>query len=226
MNNMHKLGYFMQKGGLVDVKLRGSSFTQLNKRLGNQLIQMKLDRVMVNYEWARCFKDFTLEALPKTRSNHSPLQFLFSNLEKHKGSPFKFKMMWIKHPDFRKKVEEWWNVLIQGHAMYRFSKNLDQVKRQVKGLNKEVFQNIHDLKVQTNKDLNEIERRIQDEGKSQDLDKIERELVENLEELLNKEEIHWRQKSKAIWVIEGDRNTKFFHMTVVKHIVSNMIITI
>jgi hypothetical protein len=30
-------------------------------------------------------------------------------------------------------------------------------------------------------------------------------------ELLEKEEVRWRLKSKATWILEGDNNTIFFH---------------
>lgn len=36
-------------------------------------------------------------------------------------------------------------------------------------------------------------------------------LKKDLEELLDREEILWKQRAKTQWLAEGDRNTSFFH---------------
>ena len=42
----------------------------------------------------------------------------------------------------------------------------------------------------------------------------EKELRENIEDLLTKEEIKWAQKARSDWIIQGDRNIKYFQIVV------------
>lgn len=40
----------------------------------------------------------------------------------------------------------------------------------------------------------------------------EREALVVLKEMLHRENIFWKEKARANWIINGDRNTKLFHI--------------
>lgn len=222
-SSMTDLGAFLQTGGLMDVPLGGARFTWSNRRIGHNHIQCRLDRMLINYDWACHFEGVRMEALPKCGSDHSPLILEGSIPESFKGAPFRFELMWLKHTELREKIQDWWSIQVQGCAMYRFSKKLNWIKRRIKVWNREVFENIFETKGVLLGELKEIENRIQTEGRSLELGNQELSTSRKLEKVLEREEIFWKQKSREQWLREGDRNTKFFHLSTMRHRTYNKI---
>lgn len=58
-------------------------------------------------------------------------------------------------------------------------------------------------------------QRALESSQSPSLEKLERKLLDELDELLEHEETYWRQKVRVKWITEGERNTRFFYSSVV-----------
>ena len=53
--------------------------------------------------------------------------------------------------------------------------------------------------------------------------KVEKEIRKNLEQLEEQEQIIWMQKSRVNWILQGDRNTKFYHSITARRRLNNKI---
>ena len=61
------------------------------------------------------------------------------------------------------------------------------------------------------------------EGYTQDRKSEEQTLLQDLMKREQQEETLWKQKSRKLWLREGDRNTSFFHKSTVQHRQQNRI---
>ena len=183
---------FINKEGLMDLDLHGIQFTWTNKRIGNEFIQARLDRALISPDWT---KDFVckLEASQKVSADHFRLILTIVKAYSKKNYPFRFDKMWMQHPHFKSKLEEWWNIEVEGIALYKVATKLRNVKKESRIWNKRCFENIFEIKPKIKEELKIVQDRIQKEGYTPDLVREENGKLAKYHDIVTKEEIYWRQ---------------------------------
>ncbi|KAL5563761.1 hypothetical protein UlMin_033508 [Ulmus minor] len=123
--------------------------------------------------------------------------------------------MWLQHSGFRQECEQWWRgIEVEGWESYRIMEKLRVLKDKLQVWNKEVFGDTRIIKKEVVEKIAGLDKK---EEMTQ-LDVGERELrlslKNQLEELVFKEAVAWRQKMKFRWIKEWDYNSAMFHRMV------------
>ncbi|RYQ93126.1 hypothetical protein Ahy_B09g099395 [Arachis hypogaea] len=206
MRACNNFANWINRCGLIDLGFIGSRFTWKGPKWdGHDRVFKRLDRALSNPMWRTRFQQATVEVLTRTNSDHHPLLI---KCEKERNGvytrPFRFEAMWELHPDFQNCLRTSWN-----KENYLLTA-IGELKKYLLKWNKEIFGNISKAKRRL---LNRIAgiQRSNTYGVNPYLDKLEQDLNKKLNDILDKEETFWMQKSRQEWIVEGDRNTRYYH---------------
>jgi hypothetical protein len=190
--------------GLEDIGYSGEIFTWKRGR-----IQERLDRAVANGDWIQIHPGATLEHLEYTKSDHRPLLLDTEgeNLNQVRRSRSKkFEASWLQEKGFQERVLKAWEVASEADPAGDMLSKLSRVGE------------LHDWKDRV---LKKPQKRIRQAQKcfdeamsgpmSAEKEEIAKEMSALIDLLLEQEETHWMQRSRANWLRQGDRNTSFFH---------------
>ncbi|XP_060195451.1 uncharacterized protein LOC132624737 [Lycium barbarum] len=195
---------------LTDGGFIGPKFTWCNNRRLTKRIWKRLDRILINDDWAQKLQNNLVRHLARTGSDHRPLLFKFNDDQHCSIKYFKFLNFWINQPDFCQTVEKSWKEQVRGNAMWTLQVKLKRLGRVPSHWSRHNIRDVHE-------NVQSWEARM--------------ELLENLDimnnsdhsrEDLNKgyaEYVKWlslqdsllKQKAKLSWFKDGEKNTKYFH---------------
>ncbi|KAJ9705647.1 hypothetical protein PVL29_003625 [Vitis rotundifolia] len=208
-SSMRDFDGFIRECELHDPPLRNASFTWSNMQESS--VCKRLDRFLFSNEWELSFPQSLQEVLPRWTSDHWPI-VLDTNPFKWGPTPFRFENMWLQHPSFKECFSSWWREFEgNGWEGHKFMRKLQFVKAKLKDWNKNTFGMLKERKKTILDEITNIDVIEQEGVLSSDLSALRVVRKGELEEIILREEIHWRQKAKIKWVKDGNCNSKLFH---------------
>ncbi|XP_057792367.1 uncharacterized protein LOC131009155 [Salvia miltiorrhiza] len=196
--------------GLSDLGYIGEPFTWNNNQKDDANIMERLDRVLGSESWILSFHGFEVSHLLRKSSDHCPLLLC---LEKevddnpYRPKPFRFEAMWLRHDQCKSFEEECWAAGGTISSITDMNGKLEDMGREFKAWEKNVSGHVRKRCSKIRKELTELQKSHCDAATKNDQKQLESEL----DELLKQDEMMWKQRSRADWLAEGDRNTGFFH---------------
>ncbi|XP_074278676.1 uncharacterized protein LOC141602272 [Silene latifolia] len=191
--------------GLCDLSYEGYEFTYDNGQGGVDNRQCRLDRAMKTEAWSEQFPYAKLFHLSREWSDHAPIMVKLDGRAVggvEMGKQFRFEQIWVGEEGCEDTIRRVWEV-DDGDVLETISRCAVELKKW-KGVS--IGKILRDLARKRKRLawLNENERSVANV-------KERKRLMGEINLLLRQEEVFWRQRSRALWLREGDRNTKYFH---------------
>jgi hypothetical protein len=180
----------------------------------------RLDRALCNDEWRLGFPEAFVKVLPRVSfSDHHPLLIqLNGSGNVNRAKYFKFESAWLLEDSYVDMLASCWNGEL---PIYEQLSHLPQTIKDWKYMNVE---KVNNKKREILARLGGIQRKLQGGRSNRFLVHLESELQKELAHTLKAEELMWFQRSRARWLVNGDRNTRYYHLKTITRRRQNRIV--
>ncbi|KAK3222073.1 hypothetical protein Dsin_009098 [Dipteronia sinensis] len=127
--------YVIEDCDLIGVHSQCARFTWARGRYPCTRIERRLDRALVSKGCISCWRDISCVTLPFRFSDHCPLGIRLFNIENVSPRPFRFKSLWLDHPDFMALVRRIWSSSFVGKPPQVVINKLKRLKNALKTWN-------------------------------------------------------------------------------------------
>ncbi|KAH0722784.1 hypothetical protein KY290_005436 [Solanum tuberosum] len=141
-------------------------------------------------------------------SDHSPLGLIMEEKRGTRKRPFRFYNCIGKHPEFRDRVKDGWQIL--GGGMKGVWRNLKRVRKEMQHLNNKEFMGVSEKVQEIRRELLDKQRSMRVGPNTQGNIDEEKALRTKLTNWSKIEEDIYKQKSRIQWLKLGDDNNAYF----------------
>lgn len=189
--------------GLHDLGMEGYQFTWEMSKGNKNWLEERLDHGLASINWIRLFPQAKVSSLKASCSDHLHIFFDPNPLVyQSRVKKFRFENLWLCEPDCQPIVQDSWassgNVSIQS----KINACGSDLLRWGSYLSRDFHKRIRDCKQRIG-----VLRGLRDVVSLGDFT----EARNRYNELLHSHEIFWKQRSKSLWLKEGDLNPRYFH---------------
>lgn len=191
---------------LEDLGFSGIPYTYNNGQDGDRNVQVRLDRACADESWRDIFPAAKVSHLASPCSDHSPLLVQLEGVQEHRKkdhSP-RYEIMWEHHPALPEVIANTWARNKPTRGLGSVAVSLKEVMKELKQWSKANFGNVLKEIETPRTQLAELHLAGADRSHI-------RSKMNQLDELLYREEMMWLQCSRITWLNEGERNTKYLH---------------
>ncbi|KAL0411811.1 UNVERIFIED_CONTAM: putative mitochondrial protein [Sesamum latifolium] len=213
----------LENCNLSDLGYTGTPFTWNNRHRHPDTVYERLDRACANPAWIQRFQHATVSHLHTNCSDHNPILIKVArppSNRRQKSRPWRFEAAWLQDEQCEGIVSHCW-ARVDGPASHeRFQEKIACCRSSLSFWNKMTF-------LEHKERVKELESRLKLIRTGQittDSRKEEDDIRKELEFIAGIEETKWKQRSKDLWLKEGDRNTHFFHNKASNRFQRNMIL--
>jgi hypothetical protein len=200
----------MEEWELSDLGFNGPRFTWSNRHTDNSFTQERLDRALGSHDWCLLFPGAVVSILEAICSDHNPI--LVSFKEKREDyrfcrGGFKFEAAWSRDAEYQGLIQSAWEQDRQeGDSILGIMHRLFSCQRELLRWSKIKFGKVDEMLKKKKKQLLELQNR-SNSGSLKEIKSIQAEI----NEILEREDMRWKQWAKQHWYLAGDKNTQFFH---------------